>query len=52
MLSSHHAGIFIYDFWMGRELNPRVWGLDLKYVCELRPGLFLWVVINLAMLLK
>ena len=27
------------DFFMGRELNPRVGAFDLKYFCELRPGL-------------
>ncbi|KAG5457564.1 MAG: ergosterol biosynthesis ERG4/ERG24 family-domain-containing protein [Olpidium bornovanus] len=36
------------QFFMGRELNPRIGSLDLKYVCELRPGLIGWVVINLA----
>lgn len=35
-----NSGYWVYDFWMGRELNPRmVYGLvDLKFVCELRPG--------------
>lgn len=33
------SGYWLYDFWMGRELNPR-WGqLDLKEFCELYPGL-------------
>ena len=36
-------GNIIYDFFMGHELNPRVGPLDLKFFCELRPGLFLWV---------
>uniref|UniRef100_A0A8P0TEW7 Delta(14)-sterol reductase TM7SF2 n=1 Tax=Canis lupus familiaris TaxID=9615 RepID=A0A8P0TEW7_CANLF len=42
----------IYDFFLGRELNPRVWSFDFKYFCELRPGLIGWVLINLAMLMQ
>lgn len=42
----------VYDFFMGRELNPRLGPLDLKFFCELRPGLIGWVVINLGMLCK
>ncbi|XP_063093594.1 delta(14)-sterol reductase LBR isoform X2 [Cavia porcellus] len=45
------CGNAIYDFFIGRELNPRIGSFDLKYFCELRPGLIGWVVINLAMLL-
>ncbi|KAM9241310.1 delta(14)-sterol reductase LBR isoform 3-T5 [Leptosomus discolor] len=44
-------GYFVYDFFTGHELNPRIGNFDLKYFCELRPGLIGWVVINLAMLL-
>ncbi|KPP64918.1 delta(14)-sterol reductase-like [Scleropages formosus] len=47
-----NTGNPIYDFFMGRELNPRIGSFDLKYFCELRPGLIGWVVINLAMLMK
>jgi len=49
-----NSGVPLYDFFIGRELNPRVLGgrLDLKYFCELRPGLFGWVLINTAMLLR
>ncbi|XP_044289931.1 delta(14)-sterol reductase LBR isoform X2 [Varanus komodoensis] len=46
-----NSGNIIYDFVMGRELNPRIRHFDLKYFCELRPGLIGWAVINLAMLL-
>nr|XP_036864765.1 delta(14)-sterol reductase LBR isoform X3 [Manis javanica] len=45
------SGNAIYDFFIGRELNPRIGTFDLKYFCELRPGLIGWLVINLAMLL-
>ncbi len=42
----------MYDLWMGRELNPRVWvaGLhvDLKEFCELQPGMIGWALLNLA----
>uniref|UniRef100_A0AAZ3R535 Delta(14)-sterol reductase TM7SF2 n=1 Tax=Oncorhynchus tshawytscha TaxID=74940 RepID=A0AAZ3R535_ONCTS len=55
----HHAlaqggntGNPLYDFFMGRELNPRIGSFDLKYFCELRPGLIGWVVINFGMLMK
>jgi delta14-sterol reductase/lamin-B receptor len=49
-----NTGSIIYDFFIGRELNPRLFGntLDLKYICELRPGLIGWVVINLGMAVK
>lgn len=47
-----NTGNPLYDFFMGRELNPRIGVFDLKYFCELRPGLIGWVVINLGMLMK
>ena len=46
-----NTGVSIYDFFMGRELNPRI-GFDLKYFCELRPGLIGWVCLNLGALAK
>lgn len=45
-----NSGSFVYDFFIGRELNPRIRNFDLKYFCELRPGLIGWVVINLGLL--
>ncbi|XP_045309245.1 delta(14)-sterol reductase LBR isoform X1 [Leopardus geoffroyi] len=50
-LAPSSSGNAIYDFFIGRELNPRIGTFDLKYFCELRPGLIGWVVVNLAMLL-
>ncbi|XP_052057267.1 delta(14)-sterol reductase LBR [Apodemus sylvaticus] len=50
-LSPASSGNAIYDFFIGRELNPRLGAFDLKFFCELRPGLIGWVVINLVMLL-
>lgn len=50
-LSPASSGNVVYDFFIGRELNPRIGAFDLKYFCELRPGLIGWVVVNLVMLL-
>ncbi|XP_013389225.1 delta(14)-sterol reductase isoform X2 [Lingula anatina] len=44
------SGNAIYDFWMGRELNPRIGSFDWKFFCELRPGLIGWVAINMCFL--
>jgi len=43
-----NSGLPLYDFFIGRELNPRAFSgaLDLKFFCELRPGLFLWLLLN------
>ena len=48
--TSGNSGIFVYDFWMGRTLNPRIGKFDVKVFCELRPGLFLWSLLDLAFL--
>ena len=63
LLAAHGAsGWPWYDFWMGRELNPR-WRLglpswlggngspvtiDVKEFCELYPGMIGWALLNLA----
>lgn len=36
-------GNVAYDFFKGRELNPRIKDFDLKFFCEMRPGLIGWV---------
>jgi steroid 5-alpha reductase family enzyme len=36
----------IRDYFLGTTLNPRLGALDLKYFCESRPGLILWVLFN------
>ena len=46
------AGHVLYDFFIGRELNPRLGSFDLKEFCELYPGLVGWLVIDLAMAYK
>lgn len=37
-----------YNWFIGRELNPRIGPVDIKLFCELKPGLLLWLVINLS----
>ncbi|XP_064623106.1 delta(14)-sterol reductase TM7SF2-like isoform X2 [Lineus longissimus] len=47
-----NTGHVLYDLFMGHELNPRIGSLDLKFFCELRPGLIGWVMINLCFIAK
>ena len=49
-----NTGHVTYDFFLGRELNPRVLNgsFDLKFFCELRPGLIGWCVLNAGMMKK
>ncbi|XP_054381624.1 delta(14)-sterol reductase TM7SF2 isoform X3 [Pongo abelii] len=44
-----NSGNPIYDFFLGRELNPRICFFDFKYFCELRPGLIGWEAILTTM---
>ena len=46
------SGNAAYDFFMGRELNPRWGSFDWKEFCELRPGLIGWALLNMAMVVK
>jgi len=44
-----NSGRWAYDFFLGRELNPRLFGtFDWKVFCELRPGLLGWLLLNLS----
>ena len=48
-----HSGNIVYDWFIGRELNPRLdlpmlGTLDIKAFCELRPGMLGWVLLDLA----
>eukprot|EP00877_Chromochloris_zofingiensis_P005131 jgi/Chrzof1/14619/Cz09g09210.t1 len=52
LAASGTSGVAIYDFWMGRELNPRIAGIDIKEFCELYPGMIGWALLNLAMAYK
>ncbi|KAH9578937.1 Ergosterol biosynthesis ERG4/ERG24 [Trypanosoma melophagium] len=47
-----NTGNPVYDFWIGRELNPRTCSLDWKFMCELRPGLIGWSLLNWAFVAK
>lgn len=47
-----NSGHLVYDWFMGRELNPRVGNFDWKVFCEMRPGLIGWVMINYCMMAK
>ena len=42
------TGNAVYDFFVGRQLNPRLLGVDLKFVCELRPGMLAWLLLDLS----
>lgn len=44
-----NTGNHLFDWYIGRELNARMGEFDFKLFCEMRPGLMLWMVINLAM---
>lgn len=38
MAKGGDTGYHLYDWYMGRELNPRIGNLDLKQFCEQIPG--------------
>ncbi|KAF9431094.1 erg24, C-14 sterol reductase [Entomortierella beljakovae] len=55
--SGGSTGNMLYDFVMGRELNPRLSysnlaTFDIKYFIELRPGLIGWILLNFGMACK
>src|SRR5207237_821081 len=50
--SERRSGNAFYDYFMGSALNPRIGEFDLKLFCEARPGLILWVLINLSFAAK
>ncbi|CAK9439631.1 uncharacterized protein LODBEIA_P37310 [Lodderomyces beijingensis] len=45
-----NTGNAFYDWFIGRELNPRIGSWDIKLFCELRPGMLLWFLVNLSCL--
>ncbi|KAI8382992.1 ergosterol biosynthesis ERG4/ERG24 [Blakeslea trispora] len=47
-----NTGNPIYDFMIGRELNPRVESFDVKFFTELRPGLIGWITLNFCLAAK
>ncbi|KAI9263194.1 ergosterol biosynthesis ERG4/ERG24 [Phascolomyces articulosus] len=47
-----NSGNALYDYMIGRELNPRIGDFDIKFFTELRPGLIGWVVLNVCFAVK
>ncbi|OZJ05442.1 hypothetical protein BZG36_01634 [Bifiguratus adelaidae] len=47
-----NTGNPIYDYMIGRELNPRIGDFDIKYFVELRPGMIGWFLCNLCFTAK
>lgn len=52
-----HTGNMMYDWFIGRELNPRVTlpllgEIDLKVFMELRPGMLGWMLMDLAFIAR
>lgn len=52
-----HTGNVMYDFYIGRELNPRITlpfagEVDIKAWLEMRPGLTGWILLDLAFVAK
>jgi len=43
------SGVFIYDYFMGTALNPRIRDFDLKLFFESKIGMTTWLVLTLAM---
>ncbi len=57
LAAAGHTGNLIYDFYIGRELNPRVTlplvgEIDIKEFLELRPGMLGWIILNCAFIAK
>ena len=51
------TGNMLYDWFIGRELNPRInlpiFGeVDIKAWCELRPGMLGWIILDLAFIMQ
>ncbi|EGG12616.1 uncharacterized protein MELLADRAFT_114812 [Melampsora larici-populina 98AG31] len=47
-----NSGNFIYDWFIGRELNPRIGSFDIKTFNEMRPGLILWALLDFCWIIK
>ncbi|KAF7354784.1 ERG4/ERG24 ergosterol biosynthesis protein [Mycena sanguinolenta] len=44
-----NTGNPVYNFYVGRELNPSIRSFDFKSFNQLRPGLILWILIDISM---
>ncbi|ORY95830.1 ergosterol biosynthesis ERG4/ERG24 [Syncephalastrum racemosum] len=47
-----NTGNALYDYVIGRELNPRIGEFDIKFFTELRPGLIGWIMLNVCFAVK
>jgi len=43
-----NSGNALFDWFIGRELNPRIGIFDIKTFNELRPGLILWALLDIS----
>lgn len=43
-----NSGNVLFDWFIGRELNPRIGSFDIKTFNELRPGLILWILLDIS----
>lgn len=48
-VDNHSHGSFGLDFWVGRELNPRIGSFDLKFM-GYRVAMIFWLTVNIAFL--
>jgi len=46
------SGNFVYDYYMGIELNPRIGRFDFKLFFNGRPGIVLWTLLNISFAAK
>lgn len=44
-----NTGNVVYDFFIGRELNPSIGLFDIKSFNEIRPGMILWALLDISM---
>lgn len=49
--SCRTSGNYLLDFWLGTQLNPTAFGVDLKWFC-LRLGMLGWLILNMAVAAK
>jgi len=47
-----NTGNFLIDYFMGRELNPRIKSFDVKMFLSTRPGYLGWLVLNVVYIWK
>ena len=50
--AERRTGNVVQDFFMGAVLNPRLGPFDIKFFVELRPGIMLWFLFTVSMLVR